>query len=66
MKLRRRQQLRKRQTRKRKLGVESLEDRRVLSAVALTFDATFAPATIGPGSVSTLTYTIGNTSNPHP
>lgn len=49
---------------RRRLLLEQLEDRRVLSVSPLLFDKVFSPATIGPGSVSTLIFTIENI-NPH-
>jgi len=44
--------------RRRRLWVESLEDRLLL---AVDFAKAFTPATIGPGSASTLTFTLSNT-----
>ena len=38
--------------RHRRLQLEQLEDRRVLSAIPLTFSKVFTPDTIGPGSSS--------------
>lgn len=47
----------------RPLRIEKLESRWVLSEVAPIFTKTFSPDTIGPGSTTTLTFTIDNTGN---